>query len=308
MKDILVALDLGASKTKLVQTQLGYILNEPSFVVYDKEKVFGNKATEKIASFNSFSSIINNLDIQNENDFIEYILYLFDKCEIEGYIKNVFVATNNASNVNQLSKIEKCLIECDAIKVKFINSALCAYNYLKKDNSTRLIVDIGASKTDITLVKNDVIINGINLNIGCNTLDKKIIDYCSQYYSIVITPVMAENIRKNIASLDSSINNSYSFYGISVNGNKFAKNNISTIDIKNLIENFYLYIYTAIETLLNMCDIAVLDEIKENGVDFIGGGSLIKGLCKFFGNKFDIQCNTYSNATDIIALGLENYV
>ena len=140
MKDRLVALDLGASKTKVVLTQLGYILNEPSFVVLDNKTLFGKDAYEKIGEFYNYSNILNNLEILDENNFIDYISYLFDKCDIDGYIKNVIIATNNGSTINQLSKIEKCLIQCDAIKVKFINSALCAYSVLSKNNSSFLII------------------------------------------------------------------------------------------------------------------------------------------------------------------------
>ena len=115
MKDNIVALDLGASKVKLCVNELGYILCEPSFVVLDNKKIFGKDAYEKIAEFSSYSKIIDNLEIQNKQDFEDYISYLTNKCEIQGYIKNVFIATNNASNVKQFANIEDSLIKVKAI-------------------------------------------------------------------------------------------------------------------------------------------------------------------------------------------------
>lgn len=95
---------------------------------------------------------------------------------------------------------------------------------------------------------------------------------------------------------------------MSVNGNKFAKNTINTLDIKTIIDTFYSQICTALETMLNMCEIEMIEELSEVGLDFIGGGSLVKGLSKFFNSKLGLKCNTYNNAIDIIALGLEKMV
>ena len=309
MKDAIIALDIGASKTKLCITSLGYILCEPSFVVLDDKKYFGFEAYQKINEFYPFKNIIENLKICNTEDFEEYIRFILDKCDKQGYTRNFIIPTPNGCSVNNLSEIENCLINCGALKTKFINSAICAYYYLNNGiNSSRLIIDIGASKTDITLIKNGTVVSGINLNIGCNNLDNQIIDFCAQNYSIDITASMAENIRINVASLDNLISNQYSFYGMSVNGNKFAKNTINTLDIKSIIDSFYSEIYIALETMLNVCDVEIIEELSETGLDFIGGGSLVKGLNKYFNSKLGLKCNTYSNAIDIIALGLEKLV
>ena len=51
MKDFKVALKIGASSLKLIVTQLGYLLSEPSFVYENNERLTGEKPEEFDESF-----------------------------------------------------------------------------------------------------------------------------------------------------------------------------------------------------------------------------------------------------------------
>ena len=307
MKDISIALDFGASTTKMCVTKLGFILNEPSFV-YEDEMLFGFEAKQKESEFLPVTSIMNNGKVINSSAFKELVNYMFNKCNIKGLIRNIYVSIPNAIEISELNKIEQCLNECGAIKVIFVNQAQLAYGVLNQDNSYRIIVDIGASKTDISIVKNNSVFSGLNLSIGSNDIDKQLKDYCYNTFSIDITNDMAEKIRTNIATLNKNVNLTYNFYGLSINGNKFAKNNIQSHEIYDTIYSLYSDICSAIETLLNTSDETIIEDVVNNGIDIIGGGALISGLSEFINNKINLKCNIQKNAATIIAYGLEKLI
>ncbi len=308
MKDFKVALKIGASSTQLIVSQLGYVLSEPSFVYANNETCIGEKAKQMLSQFEQVITPINNGEIVNPDAFVLLIKAMLNKCNINGNIGNFYVAVPNGIKIATLQTIEQCLLQCGAIKVNFVNQNNIAYNVLNTNNTARLIVNMGASGTDITIVKNNKVVDGLNLNIGGNNLDKAIIEFCADAFSIDITPDMAEKIRINACTLLPTINLSYSFYGLSVNGNKFAKNNITSYDLYNIVQEYYANICTAVETLLNVSSENDVKEIIENGVDLIGGCSLISGLKEFVDLKLNININTYKNATEIVALGLEKLV
>ena len=308
MKDFKVALKIGASTTKLIVSQLGYVYNEPSFVYVNNNALVGEKAKQKLSQFESVITPIKNGEIVNPDAFMLLIKDMLNKCDIKGYISNFYVAVPNGIKIKTLKVIEECLLQCGAIKVNFVNQNAIAYNVINTDNTARLIVNMGASGTDITIVKNNKVIDGINLNIGGNVLDKKIIDFCAEAFSIDITSDMAENIRINTCTLLPTTNFSYSFYGLSVNGNKFAKNNITSYDLYSIVQDYYNNVCTAIETLLNVSSEADVQEIADNGIDFIGGCSLISGLKELVDLRLNLKANLYKNATEIVAIGLEKLV
>lgn len=308
MKDIIIAFDFGASTTKMCVSELGFILNEPSFVYEDENKtLYGFEAKQKQAEFLPSLKIIDNGKILERNRFIGFVKYMLNKCDIKGFIPNILVAIPNAVDVAELTKMEKCLVECGAIKVKFLNQTQLAYGYLNH-SAYKMIVDIGASKTDISIIKNKDVFSGLNLSIGTNTVNERIKEYCHNTFSIDITDDMCDKIRTNIASLNSNVNLSYAFYGLSINGNKFAKNNLQTLDINALVTPVYADICSAIETVLNSNDETIVEDIVNNGIDLIGGGSLINGLANFLSNKLNIKVNIINNADKIIALAMANMI
>ena len=308
MKDFKVALKLGASTTQLIVSQLGYVLSEPSFVYMDNEVLIGESAKQKLMSFEKVVTPIKNGEIVNPEAFVLLIKNIFNKCEIKGYISNIYVAVPNGIKVKTLTIIEKCLLQCGAIKVVFVNQNAIAYKVINNNNSARLIVNMGASGTDITIVKNHKVIDGINLNIGGNDLDKSIIDFCAEAFSIDITPDMAEKIRINTCTLLPTTNFTYSFYGLSVNGNKFARNNITSYDLYGIVQDYYNDVCTSIETLLNTSEEGDVQDIVDNGIDFIGGCSLISGLKELVNLRLNLKSNIHKNATEIVAIGLETLV
>lgn len=307
MKDISIALDLGASTTKMCTSELGFILNEPSFACEDNNQLlFGFEAKQKQGEFLPCIQLFNNGKVLNTNIFTKYIKYMLKKANIQGLIKYVYVTIPNAIEISELNKIEKCLVDCGAIKVKFLNQTQLAYKTLNATNY-RMIVDIGASKTDISIIKNGDVFAGLNLSFGCDDIDEKIKEYCYNTFSIDITKNMAETIRENVASLSQNTNLSYSFYGLSINGNKFAKNTIQSLDIAPIVNSVYADICSAIETLLNSYE-SVVEDIIENGIDLIGGGALIIGLSQYINIKLNVKANIKDNSSTAVALALEKLV
>lgn len=309
MKDLKIALAIGASSTKLAVSELGYILNEPSFVYEsESEQIVGLKAKQKLEQFEVVNVPISNGEIVNQQHFELLIKTMLNKCGIKGLIGNCYVAVPNGIKIKNLQLIEKCLMNCGFIKVNFVNESVIAYKVLNHNNSARMIVNMGASTTDISIIKNNKIVDGINLKFGGNNLDKAIVEFCADAFSIDISLDMAEKIRINACTLFPTTNLSYAFYGLSVNGNKFAKNNISSYDLYSIIQDYYSNVCTSIETLLNISDSADVEDIVENGIDFIGGCSLISGLKELIDLRLNLKANIYNNATEITAIGLEKLV
>ena len=313
-----IILELGGCFVKAYTKQNGLIFKEPSYVACVKMgesyqvRAIGLDA-KKISDIDDENNFIfspfGEGKIKNNEYAILFINYLLKKSNIKKPLfssLNAIVIVPSSNTMQDRSEISKVLCACGFENVKFIPNAICVSSYIgmsKYSSKVNLVVDIGGSKTDVSLSAFDSILNGATINLGGKGMNKSVLDFVSNKYNIDLPIVLAEKIKEELASL---YDNDVSSMKIRAYDNVSDSEIVVIVhaqDVREAILPYFEEISKLIETTLNMCNQEILSQIRNNGIYLCGSVAKTTGLEKFFHDRFLLPINIIENCDDCAILG-----
>lgn len=315
MKKNLIALDLGGAEIKVVDSERGCVLSEPTLVVGYENKVYYGISAQKIYEqfgddCERFAPIYAGV-VQKKEYAVKLIKHCLNRAGIvEDFVERAVVCIPCGLTGYDKEQLEQTLIEAGICRVDFVLIGQVAVVAGLKcvSGKTKMFVDIGSSKTDISVLTHGDIVKGCTISVGTDMMDEAIVNFVEKAYSIIINDSIASKIRTSVGSLFNYDGASTNFTGISVNGTKLASNTVFAKDLKMVIEPFYKNIHTAIETILNMCDEEVIVDLWKNGIVVIGGGAMVSGLSEYLNKKLKLNIIIPEKPQNVIIEGLKNIV
>ncbi len=313
-----IGLKLGSNEIILTRKGQGVIASEPCVVAL---KIIGFFPVIKAVGNNAIELSKNDKDvilysplqagkITNIKYLSNLLKKLFSQYIVGGSIRMSVTASVPASiDIETLNSLEKELYQAGASKVKFVSNALCARVYATNlsDDDVSMVVDIGKYITDISVLSGKKIFSGRTYEIGGENINKNIIDFVFDDCGLKIDNYVAEKLKIELSTLYKYDNNSLSFYGIDKDG-KLQKANMTSSSMQLTLKNTIDDILSLIDLYISNMPDEIKEQIKRNGILFVGGVTNISGFLEYAKEKISYPSFTGEIGENVIANGLDKIV
>ena len=306
-----LAIDFGTSKVVTFVENKGIVVNEPSVVTMDtyKNKILSYGETAKKLLGRIPGNVVAKRPVIAGNivDFnaTEAIIKRAIKKSVG---KNFFRPNVLVCIASELTQVQKRAIT-QAVKLAGANNVVlleetitaaigCGINI--NDPSGTMVVDIGAGKTDISVISNGEIIIAKSLSVGGNTIDQAIADFIRTRYNMLIGENTAELIKLSAARA-------------------YPTNDGSMYEIKgrNVMNGLPMHIFVndsdishAIGMTLNKILNAITETLEKTPPELIltGGTSLIPGLVELITDRTHLEVINPENPELMVIKGAGRFL
>jgi len=292
-----LAIDLGTANTIVLVKGKGIVINEPSVVAI---KINKQGQEEILAVGKEAKDMVGKTpgSIKAIRPMRDGVIADFNTTEmmIEHFIKKVNGSKFASPRViicvpYGLTQVERKAVRDSALNAgarsvylieEPIAAAIGAGLPIKEPNGS-LVVDIGGGTTEIGVISLGGLVISKSIRVAGDTLDTAIMDYIKKKFNLLIGDRVAENLKIQIGTavkLEEEIETA-------VRGRDQIEGGLTSIDItseniREAISDPLNQITEALKTVLEQTPPELAGDIVENGIVLTGGGSLIKGLDKYF--------------------------
>ncbi len=169
-----------------------------------------------------------------------------------------------------------------------------------------MVVDIGGGTTEIAVISLGGLVINKSIRIAGDDLTADIIEYMRHQHNIKIGERTAEEIKINVGSALSQLENPPPDYLIQGPNQMTAlpiEVPVSYQEISHCLEKSISKIETAILSALEQTPPELYSDIVNRGIWLAGGGALLRGLAKRFTEKFNIQFHVAEDPLRAVARG-----
>ncbi len=296
MASIFLAIKLGSTTTTIFRQGDGLVLKEPSLIAISgnmknrEVKAIGYEAQRLVGRSSSNTSIIAPIvhGVVNNVELATIMLRGFirkvcpDKL-LKPSIRALLCVPLGISLADK-KVIQKVCYSAGISDVTIMPAILCSaigQELNIEDKYGKLVVNIGGGCTNIAVVANNTIVNGISASIGGTKINTAIEQYVSDKYNLTISNSTAEKIKQDVASLFDSYSAVTDVDGIDNSTKENRTVAITSKEIYPIMEFYYLKICDAIETVINMCPPDIIHDIHKSGAYISGSQSSYPGIERF---------------------------
>lgn len=297
----IMAIDLGTSKIATFVENRGVIVNEPSVVTMDtyKNKIISYGETAKKLIGRVPGNIVAKKPINGGTitDF-NATESMIKRAIKKSVGKNLFRPNIVACVPSELTQVQKRAV-IQAVKLAGANKVVLIEQPIAiamgigmqlNDAIGTMVIDIGAGKTDISVISNGDLIIAKSINIGGNKIDESISDFIRIRYNMLIGETTAEKIKLSIASVYPNSNSElFEVKGRNVVNGLPMHVFVNTNDISKTIELPITKIINSIIDVLGKTPPELVSDIFTNGVILTGGSSKITGLVELIRDRAKIE-------------------
>ncbi|MBQ8468579.1 MAG: rod shape-determining protein [Clostridia bacterium] len=168
----------------------------------------------------------------------------------------------------------------------------------------KLFVNIGGGCTNIAVLAQNSIVQGVSLNIGGKKINTAIEQYVLDKYNLSISQQTSEKIKQDIASLIPTYSSTVDIEGVD-NSSKEAKLiTLTSSELYPIMDFYFGKICDAIETVISSCPPDIVNDVYKEGGYFGGSQVVFPGLEKYLRNRLGMQIHVSEIArTDIWGAG-----
>ena len=168
-----------------------------------------------------------------------------------------------------------------------------------------MVVNIGASTTDISVVSEGKIIVGKRLNIGGNLLDEEIVSIVRRRHDLNIGHKTAEILKNYLAYVIQGVPRQMKAYGIHAVTGLPVSAIITSSDVNDAISSSLTEIAESVKAILELTPPQLASDIHKNGVYLTGGVSQIPNLSEYMRRHLEVM--TY-HVPDPVSSGVRGLV
>jgi len=169
-----------------------------------------------------------------------------------------------------------------------------------------MVVDIGGGTTEIAVISLGGLVTNKSIRIAGDDLTADIMEYMRHQHNIKIGERTAEEIKINVGSALSQLDNPPADYLIQGPNQMTAlpiEVPVSYQEISHCLEKSINKIETAILSALEQTPPELYADIVARGIWLAGGGALLRGLAKRFSDKINIQFHVAEDPLRAVARG-----
>lgn len=315
-----LCIDVGSGFTTIYKKNCGVVLREPSVLLMsnsgknlklisvgaEAQKYCGKLTSDQVLVRPIVDGVIKNVELTKK--MISYFLGKIVKFKMVKPIIKIIVCLPTSLTSEQYEDYKKVFYSIGFAKIDFVYNTVCCslndnqYFTLGKAN---LIVNIGAGKTEICSIVNNKIISACSVNVGGNLLDKKIAEHLAKTRGYLVSQNIANKLKHEIGSLYETDTSSMEVTVQDASTQSPITAIITAQELLNPIYEVYFKIMQTVQVFLNNCSPEVAQDVKQEGIIFCGGGSLITGLEKFFKKVLGISGFVVDNSEIFAVSGSE---
>ncbi|MGM9998070.1 MAG: rod shape-determining protein [Candidatus Bruticola sp.] len=292
-----VNIDLGSANIRL-SIDGKIVVDEPSLVVLDcnsgRVKAIGRRALELADKPLSALSAVYPIKRGRICDFsLAEALLRFYVRQLAGMrrIKACAVLPASADSVDKVCW--KQLLNCvGAVSSEFISAPLSAMRGLGldvKEPKGKMIVDIGAGKTEVSVLCDGEIITSACANVGGNDFSVEISGVLRRHYTIAVPNSTVESVKNSLASaVPLDVPKEMKVNGFDLVSGLPCERSISSSVIGSCLSAPLKDIARIIQDVMLETPCELSADLIDSGIVLIGGASKMNGLSAFFEKHFSI--------------------
>ncbi len=173
---------------------------------------------------------------------------------------------------------------------------------LSKANGN-MIVDIGGGTTDIAVLSLNGIVHKRSVKVAGDNFTDAIVRYVRNIRGVLIGENMAENLKKEIGSVNFEKNKSAVAKGRSVESGLPCSIVVSREELYEVLRKEAMQIVAAIRSIVEKTPPELLGDISDNGITMTGGGALLDGMDRLIKEHTRIDAHVAADPIRCVAVG-----
>ena len=315
-----IAIKLGSCNTSIFKQGEGIVLFEPSLVAYtgsgkDREvKAVGSRAKRMQGRTDNQTFVMSPIFEGRITDVDLACVMLksfLNKIIKRGIVKpkvKAVVCIPIGLTLSERKAFEKVCYSVGIQDVVLVPAIICGaigYNFPVSEPNGICLVNIDGGSTDIAVVSLNSIIQGVNIGVGGEVIDKAIEVHVANKFGVQIGHGVAEALKEEIGSLYKNDMSNAEVSGIDIETKMARDVIIESQDLYEVIEGYYSKIVEAIKTVLNSCPPNIVQDVGDYGIYLMGGNSLMTGVEQYFRKELGLSVKTedYTTAIDVLGAG-----
>ncbi|OGK18333.1 hypothetical protein A3G67_03510 [Candidatus Roizmanbacteria bacterium RIFCSPLOWO2_12_FULL_40_12] len=313
--------DLGTTNTRIAIKDKGVVLQEPTFLGYNKRSrefiFFGNEAKRIVGKVPEFIQIIRPMvnGIISEFDAEVALVRKFIERGVSPYVASypllkpgfeVVVAVPSIATEIEQKAVEEVFYKLGVSRVHLVEKAIataigCGFNiFLHKPV---LVVDLGGGIIDIAVLSGGGVVMQKTLRSAGEHMNKLIYNYIHLKHGMILGETTCEDLKINLFRFDSEEKTSI-VRGKSLETGLPKSVKIRSSDIKEALLSAINQITDAIKEIIELSPPEVIDEIYNNGFVLAGGLANVQGIENFFAEELKLKSTVVTNKEHATLSGL----
>jgi rod shape-determining protein MreB len=310
-----IGIDLGTANSVVYKQNHGIIIREPSVVAYDQSSKsvlsIGDLAYEMVGKTPASIIAIRPLrdgvisDYQTTEAMIRHFL-TSSKVPFIQKIRLLVGIPYGITNVERRAVLDAANMagakQCFLIEEPMAAAIGAGYDVFEPMG--RLVVDIGGGTTEVAVISLGGIVVSESIRIAGDEIDHAIMNHCKKSYNLLIGDRCAEKIKCEIGSvLPFKTEKQMDVTGRDLLTGLPKTFKISSMEIRDSIEEPILAIVSAIRRTLELTPPELSSDIFTNGITLTGGGALLYGLADFINSQMKLPVRIAKDPLSCVALG-----
>ena len=315
-----LALDLGTANTVAYVAGQGIVYNEPSMMAYDTLSnslvALGEEAYKMIGKTHDHIKMVTPLVdgvISDMNAAQELLKHIFGRLKMTGIWKNSLVILACPSGVTELERnalkaIAKDMGATYVLVEEEVKLAALGAGINIGLAQGNLVIDIGGGTTDIAILSAGDIVKSKSVKVAGKHFDQEIQKYIRTEYNVLIGIRTAEQIKKDIGALVKIVNEKpIRAFGRDIITGLPREVMIKPEEIKNVLLTPFSRITDLLVEVLEETPPELAGDVIRNGITICGGGTLIRGIVKYFESIFQLKVRAAQDPLMCVIDGAKTY-
>ncbi|HLD28128.1 MAG TPA: rod shape-determining protein, partial [Patescibacteria group bacterium] len=291
-----LGIDLGSTKTMVYQQDRGIVVNESSVVAVNNrtdqilavgseaQKMLGKTPPHILASQPLEHGIISDFEVTEK-----MLKYFIDRVQAGkmSFSTRPRSVVGIPLDVTEVEKkaVEDVVLSAGASKVYLVENIMAAAIGARipiQDPSGNMVVNLGGGLTEVAVISLDGIVNWRVSKVAGLELDKDIIRFARDQFSLVLGEMVAEDVKKKIGSaIEPNEPLEMQMRGRDVVSGLPKEVIITSSQVRNAISRSIQQILDTIKATLETTPPELVADIYQKGIILTGGTAMLKGLDKF---------------------------
>ena len=310
-----LGIDVGTAYTVIASSEKGVALREPSVIAVgrDSGKVLAVGTAAKAMLGRNPDSVLVIRPVRKgviaDYEYAETMIRHFVRRVCTYKVLRPATAVTVPSAVTEVE--ERSLVEAvsaaGVCRVTLVDKSMAALIGTGEDTTRpcgRMVVDIGAGTTDITVMSLSGVAAAHSLRIGGDELDEAIVRYVRGKYNHVIGLNTAETVKNTIGGAlarpgDTAmeVKGRHAFTGLP------TVCRVTAQDVKNAMEDTLTQILATVQLTFERTAPDLAGDILRDGIVLTGGVSQLYGLAERLSDMTGVVCRAATAPQDCAALG-----
>lgn len=291
MQNEYIGIDLGTANTRIYTTRHGIVLNEPSFVAYEKRSgriiATGQEAKNMYEKTPSELVAVSPLKegVISDFDFTVMMLRSFMRKVKRGILdarpKIIACIPCGVSEVEKKA-LEEVILETGAKSVSLVEEPIVAALGAElpvMESKGSIIVNIGGGTTEIAITANGGIVNYSSVKVCGATFDEALVAYIKKEFNVSVSRGTAEEVKMMVGSAHHTTDvGIVDIRGRNIATGLPAEINLYSRETREAYTDVVTSLIEAIRATIEATQPELCADIYDSGIVLSGGGAMLPGL------------------------------